>query len=315
MEKLKQVEQPTSRITDDIQRFDERENGFSRAFRGDFGEVVVREGRRFVSKYPMNAALGAMTGYLTPVVNGEVAPSKAPLPEDPEILTHHIKRLGYYVGADIVGVCRLPQYAVYSHRAPDGKPVELDHQFAILGVVDQDYGTMSGSTGHDWISGSQSFRSYSISAFIAVVMANYIRRLGYPARAHHVATYKVVLPPLLLLSGIGEMCRAGIVLNPFLGTRFKASVVTTDLPLVPDKPVDFGLQDFCRKCQKCALECPSKAISSGDTVMYNGYEVWRFDVERCSRYRVTNPNGSICGRCIKVCPWNKQEGWTHDRVR
>lgn len=29
----------------------------------------------------------------------------------------------------------------------------------------------------------------------------------------------------------------------------------------------------------------------------------------------TNPHGSACGRCIKVCPWNKPEGWTHDMVR
>ncbi|MCP5104309.1 MAG: hypothetical protein GY950_13055 [bacterium] len=33
------------------------------------------------------------------------------------------------------------------------------------------------------------------------------------------------------------MCRIGdIVLNPFLGPRFKAAVVTTDLPLAADKP-------------------------------------------------------------------------------
>ena len=314
MEKLKRVDQPTSKITENIPRFDEREHGFARAMRGDFGPNLSREFERFINKYPLGAAFAEMTAHLVPVVDGEVAPVRAPIPEDPQILSRHIKRLGYFLRADIVGICRLPQYAVYSHGL-DGNPVKLNHKYAILLVVDQDYETMLGSTGDDSISGSQSFIGYSTAAFMACIMANYIRKLGYPARAHHVFNYQVLVVPLLLLAGIGEMCRAGIVLNPFLGTRFKAAVVTTDLPLEEDKPVDFGLQEFCRKCLKCAVECHAKAIPDGDKVMMNGYENWRFDADRCSKYRVSNQGGSSCGRCIKVCPWNKPEGWTHDVVR
>jgi reductive dehalogenase len=255
-----------------------------------------------------------MTGHMVPLVDGEIAQAKAPLPEDTKVLSRHIKQLGYFLRADIVGICRLPQYAVYHHDLA-GNPVELNHKYAILLVVDQDYDTMCGSAGDDWISGSQSFIGYSTSAFIACIMANYIRKLGYPARAHHVFNYQVLVVPLLLLAGIGEMCRAGIVLNPFLGTRFKAAVVTTDLPLEPDSPVDFGLQEFCRKCLKCATECHARAIPDGEKVMLNGYENWRFDADLCSKYRVNNQGGSSCGRCIKVCPWNKPEGWFHDLVR
>jgi ferredoxin len=43
----------------------------------------------------------------------------------------------------------------------------------------------------------------------------------------------------------------------------------------------------------------------GDKVMFNGYEMWKPDVDRCVRYRVTNPKGSACGRCMKTCPLNK----------
>jgi ferredoxin len=28
-----------------------------------------------------------------------------------------------------------------------------------------------------------------------------------------------------------------------------------------------------------------------------------------------NRNGAWCGRCVKVCPWNKPTGVTHDFVR
>jgi reductive dehalogenase len=314
MEKLKRVEKPTTRITDDVKRFDERQHGFARAMRGELGPVPRQEMMRFVPKFPLGASFTRTMAPLTQAVDGEVAKTKAPIPEDPAVLSRHIKQLGYFLRSDIVGICRLPQYAVYSHDKM-GKEVNLNHKNAIVIVVDQDYDTMLGSTGDDWISGSQSFIGYSNTALISCIMADYIRRLGYPARAHHAMSYLVVVPPLLLLAGIGEMSRAGIVLNPFLGTRFKAAVVTTDLPLEIDKPVDFGLQEFCEKCLKCAVECHSNAIPRGGKVLYNGYETWHFDADQCSKFRTSNPNGSACGRCIKVCPWNKPEGLTHDLVR
>lgn len=314
MEKLKRVDKPTTKITDDVKRFDEREHGFARAGRGDLGPVPQRERMRFVPKFPLGASFFKTMAPLAEAVDGEAAKNKAPLPGDPAVLSRHIKELGYFLRADIVGICRLPRYAVYSHDMA-GNEVDLDHKNAIVLVVDQNYETMLGSTGEDWISGSQSFIGYSNTALISCVMADYIRRLGYPARAHHAMNYQVVVPPLLLLAGIGEMSRAGIILNPFLGMRFKAAVVTTDLPLEPDMPVDFGLQEFCEKCLKCADECHSNAIPSGGKVMYNGYETWRFDADLCSKFRTTNPRGSACGRCIKVCPWNKPPGWTHDVAR
>lgn len=114
------------------------------------------------------------------------------------------------------------------------------------------------------------------------------------------------------------MSRIGdCVVNPFLGPRFKAAVVTTDLPLVADKPVDFGLQDFCAKCKKCARECPGGALSDGGKEMHNGYEKWPTDVKKCTGMRAGNQKGASCGTCIKVCPWNKPYtpfhravGWT-----
>ena len=318
MEKLKRGDNPTTKITGSIERTDERDHGFSRADLGKLGSFAQKEYARFCEKYPISCAMWDIPPQLEPIADGEVAPNKAPIPQDPKLLSQHIKGLGYFLRADIVGLCRLPQWSLYSYNMA-GKPVICNHEFAILIVIDQDYRTILSSRGDDWISCSQSFLSYNTSAFISCMMASYIRRLGYSARAHFEGgpqgAYQMVVTPLLLLAGIGEICRAGIALNPFLGTRFKASVVTTNLPLEPDKPIDFGLQEFCQKCVKCARECPSKAIPSGDKVMHNGYEVWKLDTERCSLYRVTNQNGAACGRCIKVCPWNKPKGWTHEVAR
>ena len=202
-------------------------------------------------------------------------------------MSEHVKATAYFLRADIVGICELPRYAVFTNSKADGSEVHLDHKYAIAIVVDQDWPTAHASKGNDWISNSMSFLAYANSGFIACILADYIRRLGYEARAHHAMNYQVVLPPILLWAGLGEMCRIGdIVLNPFLGPRFKAAVVTTDLPLLPDKPIDFGLQDFCGRCRKCARECPAQAISHGDKVMFNGYEKWPNDVRKCTSMRV-----------------------------
>jgi len=321
VEALKRVDRPTTLIQENqVKRVDERESGFNRAGRGDFGKDLQRERSRFVGKYPLSGALASMSGILADAVEGIVAANRAPIPEDRELMSRHIKETAYFLRADLVGICELPPYAVYSHSMATGEPIELNHKYAIAVVVDQDWKAAEAAVGNDWISASMSFVAYSTSGFIACILADYIRRLGYPARAHHARNYQVAVPPILLWAGIGEMCRVGdIVLNPFLGTRFKAAIVTTDLPLAIDKPIDFGLQDFCSKCQQCARYCPSGALPFGEnaTHMHNGYEKWANDVDKCTKQRVGNRTGASCGVCINVCPWNKPYtplhrlvGWT-----
>jgi reductive dehalogenase len=311
--KLQRVDRPTTVINEGkIQRVRERQAGFCKASAGDYGPKLQREFRRFVPKHPVSGALAWMRNNMRPFVDGMVAAHQAPVPNDPAVLARHIKETAYFLRADAAGVCELPQYAVYSHKFdfmnPDAGevPVELNHKYAIAVLIDQDYRTSHATSGSDWISNAMSMLSYSTSGFVAIILAEYIRRLGYPAKAHYAPFYDIVVPPILLLAGLGEMSRIGdSAIHPFLGPRFKAAVVTTDLPLLPDKPIDFGLQDFCSKCKKCARECPSGAISDGNKEMFNGYEKWPVDIKRCTGMRVGNQRGSGCGTCIKVCPWNK----------
>ena len=149
-------------------------------------------------------------------------------------------------------------------------------------------------------------RGYLRGAEIAGVMSDMIRQLGFATRSQTNVDSEVLHIPLLLLAGLGELSRIGeLVLNPFVGPRLKSVVLTTDMPLEVDKPINFGLQYFCENCWKCSRECPCDAIPHGDKIMFNGYEIWKPDVERCARYRLTNSKGSACGRCMKTCPLNK----------
>ena len=124
VEILKRVDRPTTLVREDeVRRVDERESGFNRASRGDFGAYLQKERSRFVMKHPLSGALGQMQLNLVRYVDGEHAPRKAPIPEDPALLARHIKETAYFLRADMVGICELPPYAVYSHSMQAGEPV------------------------------------------------------------------------------------------------------------------------------------------------------------------------------------------------
>ena len=38
--------------------------------------------------------------------------------------------------------------------------------------------------------------------------------------------------------------------------------------------------------------------------MFNGYEIWKSDSQKCATYRIGTRGGAMCGRCMKTCPWN-----------
>ena len=233
-----------------------------------------------------------------------MAPERAPGTDDAAANTDALKALAHHLGGDMVGVCRVPSYAWFSHHS-DGTEIEPYHENAVVILLDQGYETMEGASGDDWVSGAQSMRAYMRGAQVAGIIADHIRSLGWPARSQTNIDSDVLHIPLVLHAGLGELSRIGeLVLNPFVGPRFKSVVVTTDMPIVPDRHVDFGLQDFCGKCNKCARECPCGAISFTEKVMFNGYEMWKPDVEKCTKYRLGNLKGSACGRCMKTCPFN-----------
>jgi len=308
MEKIRRVDEPTTEVRrEEIVRVPKRADLFSRALAGDLGERPQRERRRFAVKHPLAFAMTPLIRNMVPLQGGREPLAGSAL-ADPKRNAEAVKALGYYLGADLVGICRAEPWMYYSHGDEKGEPIDAYHPYAVVMLIDQGFETMEGSSGDDWVSGAQSMRAYMRGAHLAGVMAAHLRRLGHSSRVHSNAHSELLHLPAMLMAGLGEMSRIGeLVLNPFIGPRSKSVVFTTDLPLEPDRPVDFGLQDVCRQCLKCARECPCAAIPFGPKVMFNGYEIWKPDVEKCGRYRLTNAKGSACGRCMKTCPYNRED--------
>jgi reductive dehalogenase len=304
-ETLKRVDTPTTYIDEpNVARVPKRTDMFARAQFGDMGKKLQdgAKGGYYARKAAPSSAQRRMLGAFVLLQDGPKADtSVAP---DPQRHADAIKATSYWLGVDAVGISRCPDWAWYSHDAR-GDPIEPPHDQAISMIIDQGYETMEGASGDDWISVAQSMRAYLRFSLLGGVIARQIRNMGYKAKAHTVLDGEVLQPPLLLLSGLGEVSRIGeVILNPFLGPRLKSGVVTTDMPLAHDKPIDFGLQKFCESCNKCARECPSGAITAGPKLMFNGYEIWKSDSQKCATYRITTEGGAMCGRCMKTCPWN-----------
>ena len=85
-----------------------------------------------------------------------------------------------------------------------------------------------------------------------------IRSLGYEAIPCGNDTTQSI--PLAIDAGFGELGRNGLLITPEFGPRQRICKVLTNLPLVADKPIDFGMQSYCETCHACGFACPAKAI-------------------------------------------------------
>jgi reductive dehalogenase len=165
---------------------------------------------------------------------------------------------------------------------------------------------------------------YSKMAETAHKVADFLRRLGYKAAPCGNDTALSV--PLAIEAGLGESSRMGMIVTEKYGPRVRIAKIYTDLDLTPDKPITFGVKEFCNVCMKCADACPSKSIShepaqviregmefstgkvTSSTML--GVEKWFVNGERCVSFWAYN--GGDCGTCISVCPYNKIDEWHHD---
>ena len=242
-------------------------------------------------------------------------PEVKPLQGNPEVFTTRIKGFAKYLGAKLVGITILNQAYIYSNsaRTPGkwGEPIRLNHKYAIAIAVEMSHDMVKHAPENPTTT-ETAFKYYEV-AKIATLTARFINKLGYEAQAHVDGYYKVMCIPIAAAAGLGELGRLGLLVTPEFGPRIRLAIVTTNIPLVPDKPISFGVQHFCTFCKKCATACPSNSIETGKKKIYAGVEKWQSDQDNC--YKFWRKQGTDCGICIKVCPYSNPNTFIHNVIR
>jgi len=246
-------------------------------------------------------------------------PDEKPINVDPVEMARKIKEFGKYLGAVKVRITKLNQDWVYSHYSGridpklEGAPVDdMDYENVICIAVQHDLDMKK--IGRGFAAEAEDGVRYSLAAWMCTVIAEFIRSNGYRARSIPCSNAPYLVIPTFVDAGMGEQGRHAFVVSKDIGCHWRPGAVATDMPLAIDKPVDFGLQDFCEKCKLCAEHCPAGAISFGGKEVVRGVRRWHIDIEKCARY--DESQGHCCGICQAVCPWNHPKGSIfHDGIR
>lgn len=250
---------------------------------------------------------------------------------NPSYNSKMVKSVAKALGADLVGIAPLDERWIYSrcYFYDNGeskeivfenveKPYENENKlviprkvrYAIVMIVRMSEEILRHS--NDAFGDSFTAIGYSKCVFLAVSMAEFIRGLGFTAIPCVNDTALSI--PLAVSAGLGQAGRCGLLITPEFGSAIRICKVFTDLPLTCDKPVDYGIVDYCKKCKKCAESCPVNAIPYGDRTSEpktksnnSGVLKWSIDPEKCVMY--WREIGVSCSICISVCPF------TRDAVR
>jgi len=242
--------------------------------------------------------------------------------DDPLKMTRAIKKVAKAYGASLAGICELDRRWLYSHRQnvleKRYEPVEIpaEYKYAIALAFEMSYELIKLSPTHTGAAGPTT--AYGRMALTTGSLAQFIRYLGY--KAIPMGNDTALSIPIAIDAGLGELSRIGVLITPEYGPRVRLSKIFTDLPLVPDSPIEFGVWDFCMKCEKCARFCPGRAIMYGEPIdrpisisNRDGLLRWPIDAEKCFGWWARNE--VVCSNCIRVCPFNKLPGWLHEAVR
>jgi len=104
------------------------------------------------------------------------------------------------------------------------------------------------------------------------------------------------------LAGLGELGRQGLLISPEYGPNLRLFSLITNYPLIPDRPLVFGVADYCETCQRCINECPAKALTEGHR--RPGWHQWPVKHRACFDNWLEKKDP--CRKCIEVCPYTRE---------
>lgn len=216
-------------------------------------------------------AMGDYQAMMDAIRDGLVNKAQAACPSDPQARAEHIKAFGYFSDAAMVGIGPVPTSArlAQPYRNPDidrlsedlktrqtktlaagidhimadlkeamqAPPTTIgDHKHAIVFLYDMPRDPRPDEEGAEWIQDAEQHRACLRASETAVVLANYIRLLGWDAKAHTGTSSDVDLNQLAVAAGLVAV-QEGRLVSPYLGERFGLAVVTTDFDLAMDQPL------------------------------------------------------------------------------
>ena len=216
-------------------------------------------------------AIGEYQAMLDAIRIGLVNRARADCPDDPKARADHLKAFGYFSDASMAATCEIPDSAKLAEPLanPDiGRLAEdlrtrqtktlasgidmimadlkesmeapattIDgHTHAIVYLYEYPRDPRTEEPGVEWLHDAQEARACLRASETAVVIANYLRLLGFDARAHTSAASDVDLNRLAVAAGLATI-EEGRLTNPYVGTRFGLAAVTTDFAIAPDRPL------------------------------------------------------------------------------
>lgn len=109
------------------------------------------------------------------------------------------------------------------------------------------------------------------------------------------------------MAGLGWQGKSLLIVNPEYGPRFRLATIFTDMHLIPDYPIE----NRCGTCTECVQACPASAIKNVSTDSNYLTRDIAIDLKRCNEKlhefkAMPHIGASICGVCIKVCPYGKR---------
>ena len=223
--------------------------------------------------------------------------------KNPVQMSNYIKRAASLFGAALTGICKINHNWVYANT---DLPDECTH--AIVMAIEMDAEGIATSPAIP--AAAATGVGYSRMGFVLALLGEFIRNLGYTAIQCGNDTGLSV--PLAIDAGLGQLGRHGLLITPQYGSRVRLCKILTDLPLHEDRPIDFGVTEFCRQCKRCAEACEVDAISLDDEPSFDvscksnnpGVLKWPVNAERC--YEFWCKNGGDCSTCIAVCPYTRR---------
>ncbi len=230
----------------------------------------------------------------------------------PEAASSEIKHVAQHFGADLVGITAYDPRWIYKTKFSDLSKTERPNDIpegmtsVIMTAQAMDYDLIR--TVPSALSGAATGLGYSYDAMVVLSIAQYIRNLGYKAVAS--LNDSALAIPLAVQAGLGEYGKNGLLITEKFGPRIRLGKVFTDMPLLPDRAIRFGVKEFCNQCNRCVKGCPVKAIRGGEPSAdtfnrsnIKGVVKWTVDGEKCFNYWAAQ--NSDCSICIRVCPYNK----------